>query len=46
MTAQAAKVASDATLLINHAGISTHVGLIDGDMADIRLEMDALLRVS
>jgi NAD(P)-dependent dehydrogenase (short-subunit alcohol dehydrogenase family) len=38
--AQAAKVASDATLLINNAGISTHVGLIDGDMADIRLEME------
>ncbi|SNS86813.1 Short-chain dehydrogenase [Streptosporangium subroseum] len=38
--AQAAKVASDATLLINNAGISTHVGLIDGDMADIRREME------
>jgi NAD(P)-dependent dehydrogenase (short-subunit alcohol dehydrogenase family) len=38
--AQAAKVASDATLLINNAGVSTHVGLIDGDMADIRLEME------
>jgi NAD(P)-dependent dehydrogenase (short-subunit alcohol dehydrogenase family) len=38
--AQAAKVASDATLLINNAGVSTHVGLIDGDIADIRLEME------
>jgi NAD(P)-dependent dehydrogenase (short-subunit alcohol dehydrogenase family) len=38
--ARAAKVASDTTLLINNAGISTHVGLIDGDIADIRLEME------
>ncbi|MFF3754746.1 SDR family oxidoreductase [Streptomyces sp. NPDC002018] len=38
--ARAAEVASDATLLINNAGVSTHAGLIDGDLADIRLEME------
>ncbi|WP_066363574.1 SDR family oxidoreductase [Herbidospora mongoliensis] len=38
--AQAAKSAPDVTLLINNAGVSTHVGLIDGDLADIRLEME------
>jgi NAD(P)-dependent dehydrogenase (short-subunit alcohol dehydrogenase family) len=38
--AQAAESASDITLLINNAGISTHVGLINGDIADIRLEME------
>ncbi|MDP9844584.1 SDR family oxidoreductase [Streptosporangium lutulentum] len=38
--AQAAKGAPDTTLLINNAGISTHVGLIDGDIADIRREME------
>lgn len=37
---KAAEVASDATLLINNAGVSTHTGLADGDMADIRLEME------
>ncbi|GAB1824171.1 SDR family oxidoreductase [Herbidospora sp. RD11066] len=36
----AAKSAPDATLLINNAGISTGVGLIEGDLADIRLEME------
>ncbi|MFF3254198.1 SDR family oxidoreductase [Actinacidiphila glaucinigra] len=38
--AKAARAAADATLVINNAGISTHVGLADGDMADIRLEME------
>ncbi|MGW3243750.1 SDR family oxidoreductase [Streptomyces sp. NPDC001070] len=38
--ARAARTASDATLLINNAGVSTHTGLTDGDMADIRLEME------
>ncbi|GGJ69642.1 SDR family oxidoreductase [Streptomyces brasiliensis] len=38
--AKAAEVASDATLLINNAGVSLHVGLVSGDMADIRLEME------
>ncbi|WP_028938036.1 SDR family oxidoreductase [Pseudonocardia spinosispora] len=37
--AAAARLASDTTLLINNAGISTHVGLVDGDMAQIELEM-------
>lgn len=36
----AAKAAQDATLLINNAGISTHSSLIDGDMANIRREME------
>ncbi|MFB7290309.1 SDR family oxidoreductase [Actinacidiphila glaucinigra] len=38
--AAAARTASDATLVINNAGVSTHVGLTDGNMADIRLEME------
>ncbi|MDX2701495.1 SDR family oxidoreductase [Streptomyces sp. PA03-6a] len=38
--ARAARTASDATLVINNAGISTHVGLAEGNMADIRLEME------
>ena len=38
--AGAAAVAGDATLLINNAGISTHTGLTDGDLAQIELEMD------
>ncbi|UJW33096.1 SDR family oxidoreductase [Saccharothrix sp. AJ9571] len=37
---EAARVASDATLLINNAGISTMTPLIGGDFADIRREMD------
>jgi NAD(P)-dependent dehydrogenase (short-subunit alcohol dehydrogenase family) len=36
---QAARVASDTTLLINNAGVSTHVGLIKGDLAQVELEM-------
>lgn len=38
---QAAKIASDATLLVNNAGVSTGARLLDGDFADIRLEMEA-----
>ncbi|MFG2044905.1 SDR family oxidoreductase [Dactylosporangium sp. NPDC048998] len=38
--AAAASATQDVTLLINNAGISTHVGLINGDLADIRREMD------
>jgi NAD(P)-dependent dehydrogenase (short-subunit alcohol dehydrogenase family) len=37
---QAAKVATDVTLLINNAGSSTHQTLIGGDLDGIRLEMD------
>jgi NAD(P)-dependent dehydrogenase (short-subunit alcohol dehydrogenase family) len=37
--AAAARIAADATLLINNAGISTGAGLVDGDLADIRREM-------
>ena len=38
--ARAAAVATDATLLINNAGISTHTGLVEGDLDQIRLEME------
>jgi NAD(P)-dependent dehydrogenase (short-subunit alcohol dehydrogenase family) len=38
--AEAARIATDATLLINNAGISTHTPLIDGDFDTIRLEME------
>jgi NAD(P)-dependent dehydrogenase (short-subunit alcohol dehydrogenase family) len=37
--AQAATVASDATLLINNAGINTFAGLLNADVADIRREL-------
>lgn len=37
--AAAAAAAPDTTLVINNAGISTHVGLVDGDRADIEREM-------
>jgi NAD(P)-dependent dehydrogenase (short-subunit alcohol dehydrogenase family) len=36
----AAATASDATLLINNAGIDTHTDLLDGDLDKIRLEME------
>lgn len=36
----AARAASDVTLLINNAGVSTYAGLVAGDLADIRREMD------
>lgn len=35
-----AKVAGDATLLINNAGVSTYQNLIRGDLAEIHREMD------
>jgi NAD(P)-dependent dehydrogenase (short-subunit alcohol dehydrogenase family) len=38
--AEAAAVASDATLLLNSAGISTHTNFLSGEMADVRLEME------
>ncbi|MCO5997336.1 SDR family oxidoreductase [Actinoallomurus rhizosphaericola] len=37
---EAAAVATDATLLINNAGIFTATSLIDGDVEDIRREME------
>jgi NAD(P)-dependent dehydrogenase (short-subunit alcohol dehydrogenase family) len=38
--AAAAATASDATLLINNAGIDTHGDLLDGDLDNIRLDME------
>src|SRR5699024_7824526 len=38
--ASAAKIASDTTLLINNAGVTTYSPLIAGDRAGIRREMD------
>lgn len=38
--AAAAAVASDVTLLVNNAGISTYTNLITGDLDKIKLEMD------
>jgi NAD(P)-dependent dehydrogenase (short-subunit alcohol dehydrogenase family) len=38
--AEAAATASDVTLLINNAGISTHARLSDGDLDDVRREME------
>ncbi|GAA3098006.1 SDR family oxidoreductase [Pseudonocardia yunnanensis] len=40
--AAAAAAASDATLLINNAGIDTHTDLLDGDIDKIRLDMETL----
>ncbi|MFD3450666.1 SDR family oxidoreductase [Streptomyces sp. NPDC058691] len=37
---RAAEAAPDATLLVNNAGVSTHTGLVTGDMGNIRLEME------
>ncbi|MBQ1095397.1 SDR family oxidoreductase [Streptomyces sp. b94] len=37
---RAARIASDATLLINNAGISTGAALIGGDMDEVRREME------
>ncbi|GHB70090.1 short-chain dehydrogenase [Streptomyces viridiviolaceus] len=37
---EAARTASDATLLINNAGISTGATLVGGDPGDVRREMD------
>ncbi|MBF4609463.1 SDR family oxidoreductase [Curtobacterium sp. VKM Ac-1393] len=36
----AAEEASDVTLLINNAGLTTHTPLVTGDLENIRLEMD------
>lgn len=36
----AAAVASDVTLLVNNAGVSTGANLVDGDLDDIRKEID------
>ncbi|WP_433293923.1 SDR family oxidoreductase [Pseudonocardia sp. CA-142604] len=41
--AAAAATASDATLLINNAGIDTHTELLDGDLDDIRRELETHL---
>jgi NADP-dependent 3-hydroxy acid dehydrogenase YdfG len=38
--AEAAAAATDVTLLINNAGVSTLAKLVDGAEADIRLEME------
>jgi len=38
--AEAAAATGDVTLLINNAGSSTGAGLLDGELADIRLELD------
>ncbi|WP_329459826.1 SDR family oxidoreductase [Streptomyces sp. NBC_01497] len=38
--AEAAAIASDTTLLVNNAGISTHTNFLSGEMADVRLEME------
>jgi NAD(P)-dependent dehydrogenase (short-subunit alcohol dehydrogenase family) len=38
--AEAAAAAADVTLLVNNAGISTHARLSDGDLDDIRREME------
>ncbi|GAA2360477.1 SDR family oxidoreductase [Streptomyces cuspidosporus] len=37
---EAARMASDATLLINNAGVSTGAALIGGDLAEVRREME------
>lgn len=37
---EAAKIASDATLLVNNAGVATGARLTGGDLQDIKLEMD------
>jgi NAD(P)-dependent dehydrogenase (short-subunit alcohol dehydrogenase family) len=38
--ARAAEIAADATLLVNNAGILTHADFVNGDISDIRLEME------
>lgn len=37
---RAAEIASDVTVLVNNAGISTRAGLLSGSIDDIRAEMD------
>ena len=38
--ARAAAIAGDATVIINNAGITTGTSLVDGDLAQIELEME------
>jgi NAD(P)-dependent dehydrogenase (short-subunit alcohol dehydrogenase family) len=38
--ARAAAIASDATLIVNNAGVFTHAGLTNGDLAQIELELE------
>jgi NAD(P)-dependent dehydrogenase (short-subunit alcohol dehydrogenase family) len=38
--ARAAETAGDTTLLVNNAGIDTHVGLAEGDLELVRLEIE------
>ena len=38
--ARAAAIAGDATMIINNAGITTGTSLVDGDLAQIELEME------
>ncbi|MCZ2838093.1 SDR family oxidoreductase [Modestobacter sp. VKM Ac-2985] len=38
--ATAAAAASDVTLLVNNAGLTTRADLVTGDLADVRLEME------
>jgi NAD(P)-dependent dehydrogenase (short-subunit alcohol dehydrogenase family) len=40
--AAAAAAATDATLLINNAGIDTHTDLLDGELDKIRLDMETI----
>ena len=40
--AAAAAAASDATFLVNNAGIDTHTDLLDGDFANIRRDMETI----
>jgi NAD(P)-dependent dehydrogenase (short-subunit alcohol dehydrogenase family) len=37
---RAAEIATDVTVLVNNAGVSTQADLLTGDIADIRLEME------
>lgn len=37
---RAAALATDVTVLVNNAGVSTHASLLDGPLDDVRLEME------
>ena len=39
--ADAAKIASDTTLLVNNAGTASHSGLLDGPIDEIRTHMES-----